>query len=497
MESKMNEFIKITEGEKVALIDPVGKVCLGVSKRFADNLDKPDFQEKLFPVWKQQTEFIKEIENNHEKINTVYLMVTRKCNMNCDFCAISANDKLRPEKEFKLEDIQNKVIPFFQKNKPHKMILTGGEPLIKDQIVEIAKALRNGLTCPITLQSNGLAITKELTEQLKGYIDEIDFSTMHMFGTPEKEQQLIKHIEMCQKAGIKVVLSFIYEKTNEDDLYRLIDIAAKYDIDVLFNIVSSVGRAKENSEILTDMEHLDMNLKIAKYILKQGYENKKIGGAFYQRIQVRNSCGGYGKVMAIFPEGDIYMCQCMEQNQVRMGNILADEPQKILQELENLLKKDEIKRLFCAEYKEICKECDYRYICGGRCMASEEPYDYRCIFLKAVLNYVLFYYDSKGNRRKNLEIYIEYMEEVKRKWEEEANQEEKKAIQTRNIDKRYVKAYKYRHKEVSSMEEFNTERKSSELNNEEVSVYTDDCGVTRYECVTDCFGVLPLITAAE
>lgn len=52
-------------------------------------------------------------------------------------------------------------------------------------------------------------------------------------------------------------------------------------------------RAKENSEILTDMEHLDMNLKIAKYILKQGYENKKIGGAFYQRIQVRNSCGGY------------------------------------------------------------------------------------------------------------------------------------------------------------------------------------------------------------
>jgi len=111
-----------------------------------------------------------------------------------------------------------------------------------------------------------------------------------------------------------------------------------------------------------------------------------------------------------------------------MGNILSDEPQKILQELENLLEKDEIKRLFCAEYKEICKECDYRYICGGRCMASEEPYDYRCIFLKAVLNYVLFYYNSKENRRKNLEIYIEYMEEVKRKWKEKANEEEKRAI---------------------------------------------------------------------
>ena len=35
MESKMNEFIKITEGEKVALIDPVGKVCLGVRKSYS------------------------------------------------------------------------------------------------------------------------------------------------------------------------------------------------------------------------------------------------------------------------------------------------------------------------------------------------------------------------------------------------------------------------------------------------------------------------------
>ena len=296
-------------------------------------------------------------------------------------------------------------------------------------------ACKAGLTTCYVTTDGGIYTCAELPEFKIGSVEagldvprireiiylEDQEDTMHMFGTPEKEQQLIKHIEMCQQAGIKVVLTFIYEKTNEMDLYRLIDIAAKYDIDVLFNIVSSVGRAKENSEILTDMEHLDMNLKIVKYILNQGYEDKKIGGAFYQRVQVRNSCGGYGKVMAIFPEGDIYMCQCMEQNQVRMGNILSDEPQKILQELENLLKKDEIKRLFCAEYKEICKECDYRYICGGHCLASEEPYDYRCIFLKAVLNYVLFYYDSKANRRKNLEIYIEYMEEVKRRWEEEPN----------------------------------------------------------------------------
>ena len=339
-------------------------------------------------------------------------MVTRKCNMNCDFCAISANDKMHPEKEFRLEDIENKVIPFFKKNTPHKMIITGGEPLIKEEIVRFLKVLRQGIDCPITLQSNGLTVTTELIEEVKNCIDEIDFSTKHMFENAEKEKQLIEHIEICKQAGIKVLLSFIYEKTNEADLYKMIDIAAKYNTDVLFNIVSSVGRATENSEILTDIEHIDMNLKIAKYLIEQGYENTKMADGFHQRIQVRNSCGGYGKVMAVYPEGDIYMCQCMEKEQVKMGNILTENSEKIMETLDQLLHSNEIKTLFCVEYKEICKDCEYRYICGGRCVASE-VYDYRCIFVKAMLNYVLFHYNPQYDRKKNLETYIEYMENVK------------------------------------------------------------------------------------
>lgn len=47
------------------------------------------------------------------------------------------------------------------------------------------------------------------------------------------------------------------------------------------------------------------------------------------------------------------------------------------------------------------------------------------------------------------------------------------------------------------MEEFNTERIALELNNEEVNVYTKDCDTTRYNCVTDCFGELALITPME
>lgn len=239
---------------------------------------------------------------------------------------------------------------------------------------------------------------------------------------PEAEIILVPIVRKNKKSTVLDMIEGIELLIEEQvDMYKLIDIAAKYDTDVLFNIVSPVGRAKDNSEILTDTERIDMNLKILNYMLGKGYENKKIARGFHQRIQVRDSCGGYGKVMAIYPEGDIYMCQCMEKCQFKMGNIIKDTPQKILVRLEEMMNTEEIKKTFCVTYKEICRECDYRYICGGRCLASDEPYDYRCIFIKSMLKYVLFYYNAKEDKRKQLEHYKQYLEQVK----EIINQEKK------------------------------------------------------------------------
>lgn len=108
------------------------------------------------------------------------------------------------------------------------------------------------------------------------------------------------------------------------------------------------------------------------------------------------------------------MCQCMECPQVRIGNILSDTSQCILENLKKLLKTESIKAMFCVSHKKICKDCDYRYICGGKCAATEDTYDYRCIFLKAMLNYTLFHYDYRKGIRENLEEYIIYMEHIKR-----------------------------------------------------------------------------------
>ncbi len=41
------------------------------------------------------------------------------------------------------------------------------------------------------------------------------------------------------------------------------------------------------------------------------------------------------------------------------------------------------------------------------------------------------------------------------------------------------------------------EIQENEMKEEEVNIYTDDCGMTRLDCVTDCFLVSPFLTEVE
>lgn len=402
------EFEKIIRNEKVVLVDPVSKVYLGVSNKIANNLDKQEVKEFLYPIWKKQASIQQKIIQRHEKFNTVYLMITRKCNMNCDFCAINANHGMNLDAEINIDDIKKKIIPFLNECSPHKFIMTGGEPFVKDNILQIIEEIHKGTSIPIIVQSNGIAVNTSVIEKLKGKVKEIDFSTKHMFGEMGKADELISNIEICQQSGIDVVLSFIYEKSNKKELYEVIDIAAKYNTGLLVNIVAPVGRAREKVEFLTDLDKIQMNLDIAKYIYDHGYEEKALCGVIDSHLQVRNACGGYGKVLAIFPEGNIYMCQCLEDDTYRLGNVLYDEVETIENNLCDKMGERVIQKTFCVDNKDICNKCEYRYFCTGKCPTSVDKDDYTCYFVKKMIDYQLFY-KKMGTPKKVLEEYITYM----------------------------------------------------------------------------------------
>ncbi len=413
--NNLPEFEILYKDEKAALIDKDNKVCIGVSRKIADNLNSLDVQNFLFPIWKQQVMFQKKIEQKRKKINTAYLMVTRKCNMNCEFCAIRANEKLESD-EMDFTDIIDNVIPFLKRNRPHKIIITGGEPLLKHSIDKIVKGIRTNVDSLITLQSNGLLLDESFVSKLSDNVDEIDFSTKHMVDSEKGIDMLRNNIEMCQKYGIKVLLTFIYERTNRGDLYKVIDISAKYNTELIVNMVAPVGRALDHSEILSELDRISMNLDVAKYIEKKGYEDKPLFSMLQQRIQVRTSCGAYGKVLAIFPEGNVYMCQCLESPEYCLGNILEDSAEVIEQNLAQKLNDHSIKSTFCVEEKAQCKECEYAFLCGGMCPVSERTKDNSCYFLKKMLDYQLFERNTRDTSKEQLTKYISFLQRIKEEY---------------------------------------------------------------------------------
>ena len=125
-------------------------------------------------------------------------------------------------------------------------------------------------------------------------------------------EKLIDNIEICNKYGFKVALSYVFHKGEENYLFRAIDLAVKYDTYFILNFVAPIGGAEDGSGTMNDIEKLNVYIEIKHdiYCVKK-YAHSKVADAILPRVRVESSCGAYGRVMAVFPDGEIlYVPKC-------------------------------------------------------------------------------------------------------------------------------------------------------------------------------------------
>jgi len=168
------------------------------------------------------------------KSNTLRLVAwetTRRCNLACKHCRAVAEDhpydnELDTQASFKLlEQIREVGTPI--------IILTGGEPLLRDDIFDIA-AFGTKLGLRMVMAPNGTLITRETAQKMKDsgikrISVSIDGSTPESHdafrGLTNAFKDSLRGIQIAKAAGIEFQINTTITKTNLDEIPKILSLA--------------------------------------------------------------------------------------------------------------------------------------------------------------------------------------------------------------------------------------------------------------------------------
>ncbi|MFH1054106.1 MAG: radical SAM protein [Candidatus Woesearchaeota archaeon] len=191
--------------------------------------------------------------------------ITRRCNLRCIYCNIPDN----PLKEFTTEEAK-KVLDKID-GKGRWILITGGEPLLRDDIKEIIDHIVFSTELKVMLNSNLLLLTKRYDDvkNVDGFYFSIDGSKE----THEKNKgigswdRMIEGIELLHKERRgKISMTTITNFTTIDDIRSVLEICRRYEIIPAFQMVRIYNMSRDADKNKPDTGNI---LRIFDYLIEQ------------------------------------------------------------------------------------------------------------------------------------------------------------------------------------------------------------------------------------
>jgi heme d1 biosynthesis radical SAM protein NirJ len=176
----------------------------------------------------------------------------RRCNLNCRHCYSTSVDKdfpgeLSTEEVFAvMEDLRAFGVPV--------LILSGGEPLMRRDIFELAHRAK-ALGFYVALSTNGTLIDSTLIPRLSdAQFDYLGISLDGLEAThdrfrrrPGAFRESLNGLRLCRAAGIRVGMRFTLTRDNAQDLPGLLDLMRTEEIDKFYlSHLNYAGRGNVN-----------------------------------------------------------------------------------------------------------------------------------------------------------------------------------------------------------------------------------------------------------
>ncbi len=323
--------------------------------------------------------------------------ITPKCNMKCKHCLFySANDK-KTMNELSFADVC-KIIDNVAKDKNVSAIwLSGGEPLLRKDIVDICDRINNNAIIP-SISTNGTLLTEDLIGNLYNagvrYIHlSIDGATEQthdsLRGVSGSFNKLMNAIKLLNKSKITIGASFMVTNNSFNEIGDVLDIALKSNFQTIsFYIVANLGRAITNFR--TDDNNLSIKLHEKLHpILNDSSTKIEFFRAnnYVNKDFILQDCKGYN-FLNITYDGLLGACPWFMKspNAFTVGSLL-DNDFVILSDFCKIRMKEfvDMRKQNISYCKENCKNNSY---CGKGCPALSINSEGKFYMMDNVCNYV-------------------------------------------------------------------------------------------------------------
>ena len=304
--------------------------------------------------------------------------LTKRCNLRCSHCYLDASfldgDVVD---ELSLAECRKLIDQMAEVNPNACLILTGGEPLLREDIYEIA-SYANEKGFMVVMGTNGLllndtTVPKMLDAGIKGIGVSLDSIRPEIHdrlrGLPGSWEKAIKGIEAAKKYNLDFQIQTTVTKENFKEISEMIDFSYKLDATgfYLFFLVCT-GRGEKMTDITPEQYE-----EVLSYVYKvHGNYNGMMVRAkcapHFKRIAYQTNqnspllkgyvggCRAGTNYCRITPEGEVTPCPYMHNSVGNIKNLSFNDiwsDSELFQQLRH------------PKYEGKCEYCEFKLLCGG------------------------------------------------------------------------------------------------------------------------------------
>lgn len=168
------------------------------------------------------------------------VLVANKCNYRCPFCHNEGQEKQAKTNLMSLDDFVS-LIDLLANENIEELNISGGEPFVNKNIVDMIEYAHSNLSCDISCATNLSLITPEQIEQLAKtrikfniqfpYVNEIAF---HKSTGNGNLSEILHKIKLIREADINIGLNTVIQNSNATDYEQIVMFAIENELPLKF-----------------------------------------------------------------------------------------------------------------------------------------------------------------------------------------------------------------------------------------------------------------------